>query len=114
VYTNDETNMIRLWAGRFTSDAGTFEDLAPAKDLDSVVDHFLSVVSGEAGTIATDTVALNAASLAVATATIEDWPTAIETARQAIRGGATRALVDSMRAPGERKLSLVKKAVANG
>jgi anthranilate phosphoribosyltransferase len=110
VYTNDETTMIRLWAGRFTSDAGTFEDLAPAKDLDSVVEHFLSVISGEAGTIATDTIALNAASLAVATGTIEDWPTAIETARQAVRGGATRALVDSMRAPAERKLSLVKKA----
>ena len=114
VYTNDETNMIRLWAGRFTSDAGTFEDLAPAKDLDSVVDHFLDVLSGQAGDVATETISLNAAALAVATGQITDWPTAIETAQAAVRDGAARALVDKMRSPQQRKLSLVTKAVANG
>ncbi|MET0133415.1 MAG: hypothetical protein ABW215_07450 [Kibdelosporangium sp.] len=116
VYTNDETNMIRLWAGRFTSDAGTFEDLSPARDMDSVVDHFLAVLSGQAGSVATDTICLNAAALAVATETIEDWPTAVETAQQAVRGGAARALVDRMRSPQQRKLTLVRenKAVANG
>jgi anthranilate phosphoribosyltransferase len=117
VYTNDETNIIRVWAGRFTSDAGTFEDLAPAKDLDSVVDHFLSVISGGAGSVATETICLNAAALAVATGHIEDWGTAVGAARQAVQDGEARALVDRMRAPAQRKLTLVtgpEKKVANG
>jgi anthranilate phosphoribosyltransferase len=114
VYTNDETNMIRLWAGRFTSDSGTFEDLAPARDLDDVADHFLAVISGEAGAVATETISLNAAALAVATGHIEDWSDAVDAAQQAIRDGAARALVDSMRSPQERKLTLVRKAVSNG
>lgn len=117
VYTNDETTMIRIWAGRFTSDDGTFEDLAPAKDLDGVVDHFLSVVSGQAGPVATETVCLNAAALAVVTGHIEDWETAVAAAHEAVRDGEARALVDKMRAPAQRKLTLVtdpSKKVANG
>lgn len=114
IYTNDETSMIRLWAGRFTSDRGTFEDLAPARDLDQVADHFLAVVSGEAGEVVTETISLNAAALAVATGRIDDWPAAFDAAREAVRSGAARSLVDRMRTPHERRLSLVRKAVSHG
>jgi anthranilate phosphoribosyltransferase len=114
IYTNDDTSMIRLWAGRFTSDKGTFEDLAPARDLDSVAEHFLAVISGEAGPVVTETISLNAAALAVATGRIEDWSDAFDAAQQAVNSGAARSLVDSMRSPRERKLTLVHKAVSHG
>ncbi|MGQ0776806.1 MAG: anthranilate phosphoribosyltransferase [Pseudonocardiales bacterium] len=98
--TETGTSGIRLWPGRFTSGAGTLDDLRPVEDPGAVVKHFLDVMSGAAGEVATRTVCLNAAALAVAGGHLDDWPSAITAAEDAVRSGAARALVDRMRAIG--------------
>ncbi|MEO3870705.1 hypothetical protein ABGB18_17995 [Nonomuraea sp. B12E4] len=85
---------IRLARGELVPGAGSLADLSPAPD---VVSHFLRVISGTAGDVATRTVCLNAAALAVASGHIPDWRTAVEAAEDAVASGAARALADSMR-----------------
>ncbi|MBD0675719.1 anthranilate phosphoribosyltransferase [Streptomyces sp. CBMA156] len=106
VLTNDGTDAIRLPAeaagsGPRTATAtatGTIADLRPAAEGEDVVDHFLGVLSGAGKALATRTVCLNAAALAVASGLIDGWPEAIQAADDALRGGAARDLVDRLRA----------------
>ncbi|WP_446040728.1 hypothetical protein [Streptomyces sp. SID1121] len=85
-------------AGELVSSEGGFDDLAPAADPASAPDHFLSVLGGAAGEVATRTVCLNAAALAVASGHLTDWKRAVEAAEEAVRGGAARALAERIRA----------------
>ncbi|MFF0745838.1 hypothetical protein ACFYVL_36150 [Streptomyces sp. NPDC004111] len=87
---NSLTRVIR--PGELTPADGSFGDLRPAADPAGAVEHFLSVLSGTAGRIATRTVCLGAAALAVATDTRRDWHSAIALAEQAVRSGAARDL----------------------
>ncbi|QDY80670.1 hypothetical protein FQU76_33240 [Streptomyces qinzhouensis] len=73
--------------------AGTPRDLAPVTDPARVVEHFLSVVSGRAGEVATQTVALNAAALVIAAGQRTPWRSAVASAVAAMRDGAVRDLV---------------------
>ncbi|MEV8631398.1 hypothetical protein AB0395_07045 [Streptosporangium sp. NPDC051023] len=97
IYANDGSGETRLPSGTLTGADGTLDDLLPAGDPGSVVGHFLDVVSGTVNDVATRTVCLNAASLAVAAGHMSDWHSAITAAEEAMRGGAARALVESMR-----------------
>lgn len=99
IYANDGAAEVRLWPGRFTSGAGTLDDLRPAAEPGSVVEHFLAVLSGTANDVATQTICLNAAALAVASGHLDDWASAITAAHQAVHSGAARELVDRMRSP---------------
>lgn len=105
IYTGEDAGAVRLWPGRFTSDAGTLQDLRPVENPGAVVGHFLDVVSGAANDVATRTVCLNAASLAVASGHIEGWAQAITTAEDAVRNGAARDLLERMRVQRQRALS---------
>ncbi|MER7847087.1 anthranilate phosphoribosyltransferase [Kitasatospora sp. NPDC096077] len=112
VLTNDGTDAIRLPAeavgsgpGATTATAtatatatGTIAELRPAAEGEDVVDHFLGVLSGAGKALATRTVCLNAAALAVASGLIDGWPEAIRAAEDALRSGAARDLVDRLRA----------------
>lgn len=106
IYTGDGADGVRLWPGRFTSSAGRLDDLRPVEAPGAVVEHFLEVVAGVANDAATQTVCLNAASLAVASGHIDDWPSAVTAAEDAVRSGAARRLLDRMRAQRQRPLSL--------
>ncbi|MGH3973506.1 MAG: anthranilate phosphoribosyltransferase [Pseudonocardiaceae bacterium] len=106
IYTGDSAGEVRLWRGRFTSGAGTLDDLRPAEAPGAVVEHFLAVVSGAANAVATRTVCLNAASLAVASGHTDDWASAMIAAEDAVRSGAARRLLDRMRAQRQRPPSL--------
>ncbi|WNF28375.1 hypothetical protein RI138_16855 [Streptomyces sp. C11-1] len=77
---------------------GSLGDLAPVADPARVVDHFLDVVSGRAGEVATQTVALNAAALLIAAERETEWRPALARATAAMRDGAVRDLVDAVRA----------------
>jgi anthranilate phosphoribosyltransferase len=103
---------VRIPPGRFSSAAGGLDDLRPAGDAGEVVEHFLAVVSGEAGAVATETVCLNAAALAVAGRHIGDWTAAVQAAREAVRTGAVRALVERIRA--DRRPRLLSTAAVPG
>jgi anthranilate phosphoribosyltransferase len=80
--------------------------VAPAEGADSsaeaIVERFLDLVSGAAGAVATETICLNAAAMAVAAGHASDWAPAIASAKQAVRTGAARDLVDLMREPRRR------------
>jgi anthranilate phosphoribosyltransferase len=92
---------------------GTLPDLAPVPEPDRVVEHFLDVVSGRAGEVATQTVALNAAALAIAAERETGWRSAMASAMAAMRDGAVRDLVDAVRAGGPAPSPLVSE-VASG
>ncbi|GAA4205261.1 anthranilate phosphoribosyltransferase [Streptosporangium oxazolinicum] len=77
---------------------GTLSDLAAVPEPDRVVDYFLDVVSGRAGEVATQTVALNAAALVIAAERETEWRPAMASAMAAMRDGAVRDLVDAVRA----------------
>ncbi len=74
------TRIIR--PGELTPGDGSFADLRPA-DPATAAPHFLSVLAGTAGRIATRTVCLGAAALVVAAgARRRDWPSAVAVAEE--------------------------------
>ncbi|GAA3725253.1 anthranilate phosphoribosyltransferase [Salinactinospora qingdaonensis] len=101
IHPNGGDEKIQLWPGRFTSETGTLADLRQADASEPVVDFFVRIISGEVNEVATETVCLNAAALAVASGHIDDWATAIAAAEQAVRSGGARELLDRMRSQGQ-------------
>lgn len=129
IYTNDDGSSndnggsgsgsaeILLSSGQFVSDAGGIDDLRPvdAETGSSVVEHFLEVVSGNGGSVATRTISLNAAAMAVASGLTRDWAAAIAAAGEAIDSGAALDLVHRMRSPQRLpSAALVSKAGGGG
>ncbi|WP_327260143.1 hypothetical protein OG444_39290 [Streptomyces sp. NBC_01232] len=98
------TRIIR--PGELTPGDGSFADLRPA-DADTAVAHFLSVLSGEAGRVATRTVCLGAAALIVACGNRRDWLSAVSVAEEAVRTGAAHDLARRLAAaPAPRTLAV--------
>ncbi|MFJ5122896.1 anthranilate phosphoribosyltransferase [Kitasatospora sp. NPDC088548] len=98
IHTNDGTGEIRLRADAPGPASGGIAELRPASGRAEVVDHFLGVLSGSGPGLATRTVALNAAALAVASGLIGEWTEAVKAAEDVLRGGAARDLVHRLRA----------------
>ncbi|MFB7468708.1 hypothetical protein ACFCZ1_35385 [Streptomyces sp. NPDC056224] len=98
IHTDSLTRIIR--PGELTPGDGSFGDLRPAADPAGAVGHFLSVLSGTAGRVATRTVCLGAAALAVAAGTRRDWPSAVSLAEEAVRSGAAHDLARRLAAAG--------------
>ncbi|MFD9905944.1 hypothetical protein [Streptomyces sp. NPDC059063] len=94
------THGLRLSRRTLGTAPGTLADLAPVPEPARLVEHFLDVVSGRAGEVATQTVALNAAALLIAAGRENQWRPAIAAATEAMRDGAVRALIDAVRAEG--------------
>ncbi|MBW5481293.1 anthranilate phosphoribosyltransferase [Streptomyces bambusae] len=92
------TRIVR--PGELTPGDGSFADLRPAADPAGAVEHFRSVLAGTAGAVATRTVSLGAAALAVAAGTRRDWLSAVAEAQEAIRSGAALDLADRLAAAG--------------
>ncbi|MGA4837482.1 hypothetical protein [Streptomyces sp. G45] len=105
---------LRLGRRVLNTAAGTLADLAPVTDPDRVVEHFLDVVSGRAGEVATQTVALNAAALTIAAERETDWRTAIASATTAMRDGAVRDLVNAVRDAGPAPAPRVSEVASRG
>jgi anthranilate phosphoribosyltransferase len=97
IHTNGDEGAIGLRRGELVPGAGSIVDIRPVGQ-GLVVDHFLDVVGGRAGPVATDTVCLNAAALVVAGGRRE-WAGAVAAARDAMRSGAVVDLVERMRSP---------------
>lgn len=93
IHPNDAADPVRLAPGALTGSGGSLDDLAEAGP-DALVGHFRAVLSGAAGPVATDTVCLNAAALAVAAGHTPDWRAAVALARGAVADGAALALLD--------------------
>lgn len=78
-------------------DGGTLSDLRPAAESAATVEHFLGVLGEQGPPAAIATVCLNAAALAVAAGTTEDWASAVSMAREAVGGGAALELIRRIR-----------------
>ncbi|OKK14707.1 hypothetical protein AMK16_29540 [Streptomyces sp. CB00455] len=78
--------------GELTPGDGSFGDLRPASEPAAAAGHFLSVLSGTAGRVATRTVCLGAAALVVACGLRRDWPSAVALAEGAVRSGEAHDL----------------------
>ncbi|MEV7513002.1 hypothetical protein AB0O57_34100 [Streptomyces sp. NPDC091201] len=101
---DSHTRIIR--PGELTPGDGSFADLRPA-DPATAAPHFLSVLAGTAGRIATRTVCLGAAALVVAAGARRDWPSAVAVAEEAVHSGAAHDLARRLAAtPGRRTLAV--------
>ncbi|MFD9411438.1 hypothetical protein ACFWBN_31065 [Streptomyces sp. NPDC059989] len=96
VHGDSLTRIIR--PGELAPGDGSFGDLRPAADPAAAVEHFLSVLSGAAGRVATRTVCLGAAALVVASGTRRDWLSAVSLAEEAVRSGAAHDLAQRLAA----------------
>ncbi|MYZ40894.1 hypothetical protein GT002_38755, partial [Streptomyces sp. SID4917] len=97
IHTNDGQELC-FPAGELVAADGGFEDLLPVTDPADAPAHFLSVLAGTAGEVATRTVCLNAAALSVASGHTPDWTKAVAVAEDAVRSGAARELAERIRA----------------
>jgi anthranilate phosphoribosyltransferase len=87
---------------------GALADLRAAVDDSTRVEHFLGVLAGQGVPAAIATVCLNAAALAVAAGTTEDWASAVSMAREALDGGAALGLIRRIRRDRARTLTVVR------
>ncbi len=74
---------------------GSLDDLRGAED---IVGQFHALLGGEGPPAALDSIALNAAALAVLGGVERDWDSAFEEARGAVKRGAALAILDELRA----------------
>ncbi|MFD3544773.1 anthranilate phosphoribosyltransferase [Streptomyces sp. NPDC058655] len=102
------TRIVR--PGELTPADGSFADLRPAADPSGAAAHFLSVLSGQAGRIATRTVCLGAAALIVAAGNRREWLSAIALAEDAVRSGAAHDLARRLAAPSTPRTLAVTRA----
>ncbi|MFE2288798.1 hypothetical protein ACFXDJ_32095 [Streptomyces sp. NPDC059443] len=100
VYGEDSRSRI-IRPGELTPGNGSFGDLRPAAEPAGAVAHFLSVLSGAAGPVATRTVCLGAAALVVASGIRRDWPSAVALAEGAVLSGAAHELAQRIAAAGK-------------
>ncbi|MFD3680858.1 hypothetical protein [Streptomyces sp. NPDC058613] len=105
-----DTGLTRtIRPGELTPADGSFGDLRPAPDPAGAAAHFLSVLAGTAGRVATRTVSLGAAALIVAAGTRRDWPCAVSLAEDAVRSGAAHDLARRLAAaPAPRTLAAAR------
>lgn len=76
---------------------GALSDLSPQTDPGA---HLLAVLAGTAGPVATETVSLNAAALALAAGRAPDWAEGLRAAKDALRSGAALDLLARLRSAG--------------
>lgn len=81
-----------------TVEPGDVDALRPAAERAAVIAHFLDVLAGKGSALATQTVCLNAAALAVAGGRSPDFRAAVDAAHEAVRAGAALEVVQRVRA----------------
>ncbi|MEU8890786.1 anthranilate phosphoribosyltransferase [Streptomyces sp. NPDC048442] len=96
IHRNDGTG--GTWLPADAPGSTSITDLRPTSHQDQVVEQFLEVLSGEGGELATRTVCLNAAALAVASGLTGEWADARAAAEDALISGAALDLVTRLRA----------------
>lgn len=97
VYTGPDGHESRVGPAQLGTATGDLRQLAAVTDGARLVEHFLDVVAARAGTVATETVALNAAAMTMASGRATTWPEAFAAALDAMRSGAVVELVLDVR-----------------
>lgn len=111
VYAADGTTEWCVGLDELGGPAGELDDLRPVAEPSRIVAHFLDVLSAQAGDVATHTVAVNAAALAIVAGRNKEWKSAIASAREAMESGAVVELLSKVR--GERRSAPVFSAAGS-
>ncbi len=80
---------------------GSFDDLLPVEDMDSIVDHFLALIGGDGPPAAIESIRLNAAAMAINGEVASEWPEALGLAADAMASGEAVRLIERLRAHGK-------------
>jgi anthranilate phosphoribosyltransferase len=81
--------------------AGSFDDLLPVQDMDSIVDHFMALIGGDGPPAAIESIRLNAAAMAINGEVATEWPEALGLAADAMTSGEAVRLIERLRAHGK-------------
>lgn len=103
IYQSASQTDIHLIPHALGLGAGSLEDLSPATEDTSIVDHFMMLLAGEGPPGATQSICLNAAALAIACGVSNDWPEALQLATKAIEHGDPILLINRIREYAERR-----------
>ena len=76
--------------------AGSLADLRPAAEKASIVNHFLGLLSGNGPRAAIESIQLNAAALAIACGVANEWPQALQAARESMEDGLPLRLIERL------------------
>jgi anthranilate phosphoribosyltransferase len=104
---------VRLTRGSLIAGDGSLDALRPVAEPTAAVAQFLDLLSGRANDVATRTVCLNAAALAVVSGHQPNWSVAVGTAEEALRDGAVIGLLERLRAHRPNRTTVVR-MVAGG
>lgn len=114
VYPDAGAAELHLGRRELGATAGDLAELAAVSTSWRVVEHFLDVVSARVGDVATETVSLNAAAIAIAAGHARDWKAATAAAGAAMRSGAVLDLVHEIRAGTTARPALSKAVTGDG
>ena len=68
--------------------------------MDSIVDHFLALISGDGPPAALESIRLNAAAMAINAEVAKEWPEALGLAADAMSSGEAVRLIEKLREHG--------------
>lgn len=100
VYDSSRRHHFRLNPTDLGLGRGSLDELVPPSDPASRSEQFIQLLGGDGPQAAMDSIALNAAALAIAAGIDDDWEQAVERARQSLDFGLPRALMERVRSPG--------------
>ena len=90
--------------GEFTLDpreiglgTGSFEEMKPVENIDDTVPHFLELIGGNGPPAAIESIRLNAAALAINGEVADDWPAALQLAKETMENGEPARLIERLR-----------------
>jgi anthranilate phosphoribosyltransferase len=101
VYDSGRDEEFTLDPSEIGLGAGSFDDLLPVPDIDSTVDHFLALLSGDGPPAALESIRLNAAAMAINAEVASDWPQGLQMAADAMASGEAVRLIERLREHGK-------------
>ena len=101
VYDSEKDEEFTLDPSELGLGNGSFDEMKPVENLDDSMDHFMALIGGEGPPAAVESIRLNGAALALNAGMAEDWPAALELARQRMEGGEPAKLIERLRAHSE-------------
>jgi anthranilate phosphoribosyltransferase len=96
IHDNADDHDIRVTPAALGLSAGSLEDLRPAGEGASIVNHFLGLLSGDGPPAAIESIQLNAAALAIARGVADEWPQALQAARESMEHGLPLCLIEQI------------------
>jgi anthranilate phosphoribosyltransferase len=101
VYDSESDEEFTLDPREHGLGAGSFDEMKPVADIEDTVSNFLELIGGNGPPAAIESIRLNAAALAINGEVADDWPAALDLAKQTMEDGEPVKLIERLRAHGE-------------